>query len=203
MGQQLIIVIGREYGSGGREIARRLAEKFGLPMYDRNLLNEVAAEQGMNIKELEQYDELPHNKLMFRTVNGFNSSPEANVAQLQFDFLKKRVRDGESFVVVGRCADEVLKGVPGLITFFVVADQDFKRKRLLEYYGCKSVEEADATMLHIDRKRKYYYEQFAHKKWGTPKNFDLFINSARLGIEGTVALLAEYVRARMRMFPEG
>ena len=112
MSQQLIIAIGREFGSGGHDIARQLAKKFDLPVYDRNLLAEVARARGMDARKLEQYDELPHNKLMFRTVNGFNSSPEANVAEMQFSFLREKAGNGESFVVVGRCGDEILKGAP-------------------------------------------------------------------------------------------
>ena len=196
MSQQLIIAIGREFGSGGHDIARQLAKKFDLPVYDRNLLAEVARARGMDARKLEQYDELPHNKLMFRTVNGFNSSPEANVAEMQFSFLREKAGNGESFVVVGRCGDEILKGAPGLMTFFVMADREFKRERIMAE-GCKTIEEADAMMIRIDRKRKFYYNQFAKQKWGDPRHYDVSINSAKLGIEGTTDLLADYIRARI------
>ena len=107
--KQIIISIGREYGSGGHEIASRLAEKFNLNLYDSNLLQEVANEHGMNAENLTPYDELQKSPVISRTVRGFSNSNEKNVAEMQFNFLKKKAKDGESFVVVGRCAEEVLK----------------------------------------------------------------------------------------------
>ena len=106
--KQVIISIGREFGSGGREIAQRIAKTFNLPLYDHNILREVSAEKGVDVKEFAPYDEIPHKGMFYRTVKGYSNSPEKNIAYMQFEFLKKKADSGESFVVVGRCAEEVL-----------------------------------------------------------------------------------------------
>ena len=116
MKKQLIISVGREYGSGGHIVAERLAERYGLPLYDRNLLKEVAADRNLDSKDLEEFDEIKRNKLMSRTVRGLNNSPAHNVAMMQFEYLKRMADEGKSFVIVGRCAEAVLKECDALIS---------------------------------------------------------------------------------------
>ena len=103
--KQLIISVGREYGSGGHVIAEKLAERFGLALYDSNLLTCVAREKDVAPEELSRYDEIGKNKLLYRTVKGFSNSPEENLANLQFDYLRRLADQGKSFVIVGRCAE--------------------------------------------------------------------------------------------------
>lgn len=197
MSGQLILAVSREFGSGGHEIARTLAEDFGLPLYEENILNKIAEARGVDPGKLARYDELPKNRLMYRTVNGFSNAPEAVIAQMQFDYLKERSAMGESFVVLGRCADEILKGTSGLITIFVLADLPFKTERTM-LRGPISEKEAIALIANKDRKRRTYHNQFCKNKWGEAKNYDITINSARLGIQGTIEILEEYIRARIR-----
>ncbi len=192
---QLILAVSREFGSGGHEIARTLAEDFGLPLYEENILNKIAEDRGVDPARLAPYDELPKNRLIYRTVSGFSNSPEHAVAQMQFQYLKERASMGESFVVLGRCAEEVLKGSPGLITMFVLADLPFKTERTM-LRGPISEKEAVALIAYKDRKRKTYHNQFCKGKWGEAKNYDITINSGRLGVQGTVGILEEYIRAR-------
>ena len=90
MSEQLIISVSREYGSGGHEIAQKLAEYYKLPMYDHNLLDEVAASMNVSSKELAEFDEKRRNKFLYRSVMGMNSSPADNVARMQFDYIKKK-----------------------------------------------------------------------------------------------------------------
>ena len=123
---QLIISIGREFGSGGHEIADMLSKHYNLPLYDHNLLREVAAQINVNHDDLKDFDETKKTKLFSRTVRGMSSCPAHNVAQLQFDFLKKKADDGESFVIVGRCSETVLKDCPALISVFVMVIHKFK-----------------------------------------------------------------------------
>ena len=104
MSEQLIISVSREYGSGGHEIAQKLAEYYKLPMYDHNLLDEVAASMNVSSKELAEFDEKRRNKFLYRSVMGMNSSPADNVARMQFDYIKKKAEARESFVIVGRCS---------------------------------------------------------------------------------------------------
>lgn len=114
MAQQLIISIGREYGSGGHEIAERLAERFELHFYDKNLLKEIALEKNINADKLEKYDEIPRS--VSRKVRGFSSSPEENTANMQFEYLRKMAENGKSFVIVGRCSETVLRDYSCMIS---------------------------------------------------------------------------------------
>ena len=113
MQKQLIISVSREFGSGGHIVADHLAKSFELPLYDSNLLKNITNEKQLNLKSIEKYDELPKNPLFSRTVRGYSNSPEENIATMQFAYLKNKAKQGESFVIVGRCSETVLKGYPG------------------------------------------------------------------------------------------
>lgn len=198
MAEQLIISLGREFGSGGHEIARRLAERFSLPLLEENMLRQIAQEKGIDPDNLARYDEQPKSRLFYRTVNGFSNAPGDSIAQMQFQYLRERAQAGHSFVVVGRCAEEVLRGQPGLVTIFVLSDIWFKAQRTMAR-GNISREEALELMARRDRKRKTYHNQHCKGKWGDSRNYDLCVNSAKLGIQGTTDLLEGYIRARIRM----
>lgn len=198
MSEQVIIALGREFGSGGHEIARILAQRFSLPLLEENMLRHIAEERGLDPDKLQRYDEDPKNRLMYRTVNGFSNAPGDVIAQMQFQYLRDRAAAGDSFVVVGRCAEEILKEYPGLISIFVLADAWFKQSRTMTRGGI-SQEEAQALMERRDRRRKTYHNQFCKGKWGDSRNYHLTINSAKLGIQGTADLLERYIRARAHM----
>lgn len=194
--KQIIISIGREYGSGGHFIATKLAEIFDWPLYDSNLLSDIAAEKNLYLHKLSKYDEVPKKHLMSRTVCGYNNSPEENVANLQFNYLRKRAEEGKSFIVVGRCAEEVLKGYEGLITFFVLADMPDKIE-VVKKLDHVSTSEAKTLIKQMDKNRKLYHNYYCSGKWGDSRNYDLCINSSKLGFDGTTEFLAEYIRKRM------
>lgn len=196
MSEPLIVALGREFGSGGHEIARSLAKRFSLPLYEKNMLEAIAQTRELDMEHLARYDEQPKNRLMYRTVKGFSNAPGDALAQMQFQYLREQADAGRSFVVVGRCAEEVLRGHPGLVSIFVLADRDFKLARTMER-GAASQGEAQAILLREDRRRKLYHDQFCKGKWGTSRNYDLTVNSARLGIQGTADILEQYIRARM------
>ncbi|RHR10779.1 cytidylate kinase-like family protein [Pseudoflavonifractor sp. AF19-9AC] len=197
MSEQLIITLGREFGSGGHEIARRLAERFSLPLLEENMLRHIAEEKGLNPERMERYDESPRTRVFYRTVNGFSNAPEDVIAEMQFQYLRDRAAAGDSFLVVGRCAEEVLKDYPGRISIFVLADQWFKKERTMAR-GAISEEEALELMVRRDKRRKHYHNQYCKGKWGDSRSYDLCINSSKLGIQGTVEQLELYIRARIR-----
>lgn len=195
MKEQLIISLGREFGSGGREIGKRLSEKYQLSMYDHDLVKEVAAARKLNSKDLEEFDEIKRNKLLSRTVRGMNNSPEQNIAFLQFEFIKQKADAGESFVVVGRCSETVLKDYPGMISIFVSGDMDVKLKRIMELYHL-SEKKAEKLIKDKDKARKLYHDSYCKSKWGDSRNYDICINSSKLGIEGSIDILSQYIEAR-------
>lgn len=193
MGKQVIISIGRQYGSAGHEIGRLLAEKLDIELLDRNLFDEIGKLKNIDTNDLQKYDEVPRKKLFSRTVRGYNNSPEQNVAELQFALLKSKAYDGDSFVVVGRCSDELFLGMEGFVSIFILGNEDEKVKRIMEIRGMDEKKAKQAIERH-DRKRKQYHDYFCKKtKWGDAKSYDLCINSSRLGIEGTVNLLYDYI----------
>ena len=195
--KQLIISIGREFGSAGHEIAERLAKRYCLPLYDHNLLEEVAASRNLDSSELQKFDEVKRNKLLYRSINGMSSSPADNVANLQFQFLREKAASGQSFVVVGRCSETILKEYEGLVTFFIMGDMDKKVERVMKLYN-KTEKEAVDFIREKDKKRKKYHDSHCKTKWGDSRNYDLSINSSKPGIDESVNLLADYIDAVMR-----
>ena len=113
MSHQLIVAIGRESGSGGLDIAHALAERLQLPLFDKSILQKAAEDKGVSAETLERYDERPYSPLFCRSVRGISSAPEDCVAQMQFELLRQHADAGESFVVLGRCAEEVLADQEG------------------------------------------------------------------------------------------
>lgn len=192
--EQLIISIGREFGTAGHEIAEKLAEHYGLPLYDQNLLDEIAEKRNVDSKKLKEFDE-KQTVALYRTVKGMSSSPSENVAQMQFDYLREKAKSGESFVVVGRCSEEVLKDYKCMIPIFINGDMDCKVARIVKKYGLTD-DEAREYIKKMDRKRKYYHNSHCDTKWGDSRNYELTINSSRLGIDDSVKMLIWYIDTR-------
>lgn len=197
MEQQLILTIGREFGSGGREIAQKLAQHYNLPLYDNGLLKEICEEKSLKDEELQRYDESQKRFGVYRTVRGMDSSPEGTVAHMQFSFLKKKANEGESFVVVGRCAETVLKDCPAMISIFVLGDKEEKLDRIIKLYNL-SPEKAQRMIEEKDNKRKRYHNSYCEGKWGDSRNYDISINSSKLGVDETVSVLVDYISARRK-----
>ena len=196
MEKQLIISVGREFGSGGHLIAEKLSERFGIKLYDNNLLLEVAEKHGGCAESIKKYDETPKSRILSRTVRGYNNSPEDIVSQLQFDFIRELAEKGDSFVIVGRCAETVLKGHPALVSIFVLGDYDKKLERVIQKYSL-SEKEAKQLIKTTDKKRKSYHNYNCDLHWGDSRLYEVSINSSRLGIDGTVEILEDYINRRI------
>ncbi|MDE6091626.1 MAG: cytidylate kinase-like family protein [Ruminococcus sp.] len=193
--EQLIISVGREFGSGGRVIAEALAERFGIPIYDRHLITEIADKTGLAPEQIEKYNEHPKKRIISRRVRGYSNSIEDNIAEMQFDFLKEKSESGESFVVVGRCSETKLKKNSALVSLFILADMEAKVKRVMEIYEL-SKEDAEDFINKKDKKRKRYHNYHCSGHWGDSRLYDICINSSCLGIEKTIDYLESYIRAR-------
>ena len=201
MGNQVIITVGREFGSGGHEIAQKLAEKLQIKLYDRALIEETAKKCGYKEELIEKYDEKPVNHFFSKNINGHTNSLEKHVAMQQFEVMKTFAQSGESFVVVGRSAEAILKDCPKLISLFILGDESIKRARVQQIYKL-SASEALAKMKRHDRKRKAYHNSYADGKWGDSRSYDLTINSSRLGINQTVAILYDYIQMRIKQMAQ-
>lgn len=194
--KQLIISVGREFGSGGHEIAQKLAERFHLPLYDHNLLREIAEEKGVPLSGLAPYDEIPTKGFLYRNVRGYSNSPQENIAYMQFEHLRKMADEGQSFVIVGRCAEQILEDVEGLISVFILADSEKKVERIMTKYDL-SEHDAEKLIITQNKKRKAYHNHFCVGKWGDSRTYDLCINSSHLGIDGTADALEDYINRRI------
>lgn len=195
MGKQLIITVGREFGSGGHIIAVKLAEHFGIQLLDSNILAEVAKKSNASEEYLKKYDESARNLFFSRTVNGFSNSPEEIIAQMQFDYIKQKSDAGESFVVIGRCADYILRENPALVRVFVLGDTEAKIKRTAEREGI-SEDKAKIRMEQADKRRKYFHNTHSENKWGDSRSYDITVNSSKLGLDCTAELLIKYIELR-------
>ncbi len=188
---QLIVVISREYGSGGHAIATHIADSLGLPLYDRNMLDHMAEKNGIDAEELYKHEEKKFVGLT-RTVRGHSTSVQDSIAQIQFDFIREHAASGESFVVVGRCAEHVLKDNPNVVSIFIRGDEAAKVERISRLYKL-SPEDAKKKMARHDKNRKAYHNYYADTKWGDSRGYDFCINSSRLGVEKTAEGLYQLI----------
>lgn len=194
--KQLIITIGREYGSGGHAIGEMLAEKLGIGFYDAEIIQHLSEKKGIKKETLSKYDEKPSPVLMNRSVRGYSTSLEEAVAEMQFKMIRKIAASGESFVLIGRCGETVLSKYDGLIRLFVLGDMDSRIARIMKRKRV-SRKEAQKLIKTTDKRRKAYHNYYSDGKWGDSRTYDLTINSSRLGVEGTAEFLEEYIRRRM------
>ena len=198
MEKQIIVSISREFGSCGRLIADMVSKKLGLNLYDRKMLDEIASEKNVSVEVLEKYDESPRKLLLSRRIGEYSNAMEEVLAQMQFDYIRKKAESNESFVVVGRCADTVLKDYDSLVKIFITGDLEWKKEAVMNKYNI-SEDEALAKMSRHDRKRKQYHNRHSDFKWGDSRHYDLCINSSKLGIEKTAEIIEEFVRGFMEM----
>ncbi|MCR5671612.1 MAG: cytidylate kinase-like family protein [Butyrivibrio sp.] len=201
-----IITIGRQFGSGGREIGEKVAEHFGIKCYDKELLSRAAKESGFCEEMIQNHDERPTNSFLYNLVMdtysfGYNSSSFVDmpishkVFLAQFDTIKKIADEGPC-VIVGRCADYALSDYENVLNLFVHADEDFKIKNLRSRFSdISSDDKAREMMNKKDKQRQSYYNYYSSKKWGRADSYDLCINSGILGIDGTVDFIIQYINA--------
>ncbi len=191
-----VITIGREYGSGGRFIAKLVAERLGISFYDNELITEACKESGLSPAILETYDEKTDGFFSVAGMYSYDMSLSQKVFLAQFDAIKK-IAENESCVIVGRCADYVLKDNENLVSIFICAPMDEKVKRVTEYYGINP-DKAVSTITKKDKKRRGYYNYYTDLDWGKAANYDMCINS-KLGIEQCVNLIVQYVKERFNL----
>lgn len=210
--KNLVITIGREYGSGGKEIGEKLAEKLGIKCYDKELLTVAAKESGFCEEIFQKNDEQPTNSFLYSLVmdtyatNGYAASNHFTELPLnhkvflaQFDAIKN-LAQRESCVIVGRCADYALAGNDDCFSVFIHAsDVNFKIVRAKKDNPDKTFKDDNKVIdfIHkIDRKRANYYNYYSNKKWADSRSYDLSVDSSILGIDKTVEFILEYAKLR-------
>ena len=190
-----MIRIGREYGSGGHAIAKKVADAMGIACYDKKKLVEGTAKiSGMNRSYVKKLDEKPAGFPFSGRIGAFEDSPESNVARKTFEYIRQIADSGESCVIVGRCADSVLRGNPNALRIFIVGDAEQKNQRLANIQQI-SLEEAEEERRETDRFRRAYHNFYSDTKWGDSRAYDLIVNSSRLGIQGTADFIKSFAEA--------
>ena len=182
--KQIIIAIGREFGSGGHLVAKKLAEHYNIPLYSKELLDEVAKDGRYSKEVLERFDEKPMNFAFIPVpAGGTTISLEQDIAIRQFNFIRKKANEEkESFVIVGRCAEEILSDNPNMISAFILGDKDTKTKRVMEREG---VDEKTALnrMKKMDKMRKVYHNFYCESKWGDSRTYDICIKIGKVDVD--------------------
>ena len=200
-----IITIGREYGSGGRQIGQEVAKYFGIKCYDKELLEHAANESGICKELFENHDERPTNSFLYSLVmdtysfgyssSGFTDMPmNHKVFLAQFDAIKKLASEGPC-VMVGRCADYVLKDHDNCVHVFVCGDMDSKVQRMMHSY---SLEESAAVerIKETDKQRKKYYSYYTGGDWEAASNYDLCLNTGDMSIEEAAEQILFYLKQK-------
>ena len=200
-----IITIGRQYGSGGKEIGHFVAEAFGIKLYDKEMLARAAKESGICEEIFETHDEKPTNSFLYSLVmdtysmgysGGSYSDMPINhkVFLAQFDAIKKIADEGPC-ILVGRCADYALESYPNVVSVFIHADLDARIRRIARLYNLTDAKAKD-TIVKADKKRASYYNYYTNKKWSDSASYELCLNSSELGIEGTAKAIEQYVQLK-------
>lgn len=195
--KQVIIALGREFGSGGHIVAQKLAEHYDIPLYDKELLSELAKQGDYSKEVLERFDERPINlTFMPIPIAGSATSIEQEIAIKQFAFLRKKANEEKkSFVVVGRCADEILADNPNLTRVFVTGDKESKMRRVMEREGLDE-KGALTRMKKADKIRKTYHNFYCENKWGDSRGYDLCISTDGRTPEAVADVIVRYIEAK-------
>ena len=205
--KKLIITIGRQYGSGGNEIGRKLAGELGIDFYDKNILRMNSDESGIKESYFHLADEKAGSRLLYRIVSGM--TPEMrepsfgsdlisadNLFRFQSEVIRKLAEE-QSCVIVGRCADYVLEDADDieLVRVFIYADMDARIRRVREK-ELYTPEDVRKNVKRIDKERRNYYRYYMGRGWADPENYDLLINTSTTGIKGSVRMIEEYIKIR-------
>ncbi len=200
----MVITIGRQYGSGGRVVGRMLAEKLEIPYYDKELLVEAAKDSGICQELFEDHDEKPTRSFLFSLVTGTGTRGDLGGSYMdmplnhrlflaQFDTIRRVAGEGPC-VIVGRCADYVLRDQANVINVFIKADMQHRVARAVERGADPA--KAEDFVKKQDKQRAGYYNYYATTTWGDVNNYDLCLDTGRLGYEKSVELLCDYIRLR-------
>lgn len=202
--ENIVITIARQYGSGGRTIGKMLAEELGIPFYDREILEMASEDSGIHVRLFGAADERVKRTAMLKgskVYSGELYSPEAK------DFVSddnlfnytartiKRLAESESCVIIGRCADFVLKDYPNVVSVFVHAPESFCLERAMER-NSMAPRELERFIQKTDKYRADFYRHYTGKEWTDARNYDLCLNSGRLGFDLCVEEVKAYMKVR-------
>lgn len=203
---RFVISIGREFGSGGKYIGQELAKRLNIKCYDNELLEKVSKDYDIDMNMLEKLDEKQKSSYWYSFATNYAFSKDGELLPISAEdnlFLKQakvieELYEKENCIIIGRCSDFILKNKSNVITIFVYAsDMDFKldRKKDLEKI---SVKEARKKIMTIDKERAEYYRHFTSQTWGDRNNYEICVDTSKIGVEETINVLENYIHTRLK-----
>lgn len=201
--QNKIITINRQYGSNGREIGKVLAEKLGIGFYDKEIITLAAKESGYTESIFENADERPSNSLLYSIVNGqynprawFYGGTDVLTGDTLFSIQAEVIRkvSENPCVIVGRCADFLLRDNPSLVSVFTHASFENRVARTMQANPSLSEKEATGLVKKMDKSRTTYYSYYANRQWDAATNYDLCLCTDTLSVDNAVELIEEFIR---------
>ena len=207
MANNTIITIARQYGSGGHDIGKKLAEELKIPFYGKELLERAAKDSGFCQEIFENYDEKPTNSFLYSLVMdtysmGYSTAAFAEmplnhkIFLAQFNAIKDIAKEGPC-VIVGRCADYALADFPNVVNVYLYADLQSRIARIARRHDVTDAKAKDLIQ-KTDKSRASYYNYYTNKKWGEATGYDLCLNTASLGIDGTIHMIREFAAYKER-----
>lgn len=207
---KIILAIGRQFGSGGREIGQKLAKAFGIGYYDKELITEAAKESGLCEDIFERADERANHALSYAFTMGYSSfigmfTPANDILsndtlfKIQSDTIRN-IADKGSCVLVGRCADYILRDDPACLSVFISSTIETRIQKIVERMGV-TVEQAKELMTKNDKSRAAYYNYYTNKTWGMASSYNLCVDASILGIDGTVNFIKRFVDQKLERRP--
>ena len=194
----MIITIARQHGSAGREIARELAERLGYRCYDKEIVDEAAENSSICPELINSFDEKRVSPFMIQSSQypGMSHGIGLNiqVASAQFDVIRRIAEKGDC-IFVGRCADYILRSRTDMVRVFIMGDYQSKIKCIMDRQGVTE-EAAKKKIKEVDKDRSSYYKYYTDQVWGDVNNYDICVNSSRIGVDGTVDMIIEYISQR-------
>ena len=200
MNQHKVITISRQYGSGGRIVAQKLADALGIPFYDNELITMAAEKTGLSVECFKDAEKTSFGNLFFSltsltpSLDSVGLPLNEKIFLVQSQVIKEVAAEG-SCVIVGRSADYVLQDNPNVINVFLQADLPDRVKRAIDAYG-QDAEGAEAMVVKTDKRRANYYNYFTGRKWGKAENYDLILNTSRMDLDKIVEVIKTYVSLR-------
>ncbi len=195
-----VITIARQYGSGGREVGMRLAEVLGIKSYDRELITMAAQKSGMSSEILNHADEKATNSLLYTLALGSSYYGAASIGTdvpindklfiTQSQIIRDLAAEGPC-IIIGRCSDYVLRTNPARFSVFIYAPIEARIRRVIERGAAKTEKEARDLISRTDKRRINYYNYYTGRKWGSPDNYNMMLDSSFLGIEGSARAIAD------------
>lgn len=196
--KNIVVTIGREHGSGGRSVGKILARILGVPFYDHQIVSLAARESGLSEECVQQIDgKKPTGSFLYDLFMSPGNLPVADQVYLAERAVIEKAAQ-EKCVIVGRCADYVLKDRPDCLNVFIHAPLEARVRRVVEEYGDETDGDATAFVQKMDRRRASYYQGCTGRKWGDARNYDLCV-STHIGIENAAALIAFAVKRMEEM----